>query len=100
MIPPAMVIAPMESPNAGAGGPAGMLVLGVLQAHGDAGPVPVGEGVVGAPVGVGTELALAGAPHVDDVRVGGPDCSTSTCSLVRTLGSLLVRKTSQVAASL
>ena len=47
--------------------------VGRLEAHGDAGAVPVGEGVVGALVGVGPALALARAPHVDDVRVVGAD---------------------------
>ena len=56
------------------GGRAGArVVVGLLDAHRDPGAVPVGEDVVGAPVGVRAPLALAGAAHVDDRRVVGPD---------------------------
>ena len=50
-----------------------VVLVGLLLAHGHPGPVPEGQGVIGALVGVGAPLALAGAPHVDDVRVVGPD---------------------------
>ncbi len=77
------------------------VVLRALGAHGDARAGPEGQRVVGALVGVGAALALAGAPHVDDVRVVRPGSRRRRCAASsRTLGSLLVRKTSQVAASL
>jgi hypothetical protein len=40
---------------------------------GDAGAGPERERVVGALVGFGAALALAGSPYVDDARVGGAD---------------------------
>ena len=49
------------------------VVLGPLGAGGHPGPGPERQGVVRALVGVGPPLALAGAPHVDDGRVVGPD---------------------------
>ncbi len=47
--------------------------IGRLHPHGDAGPEPERERVVGALVGVGATLALPRARHVDDVRVVRPD---------------------------
>ena len=49
------------------------VVLGALRAEGDARAGPERERVVRALVGVGPALALAGASHVDDVRVLGAD---------------------------
>ena len=73
MIPPAIVMAPIESPKPGAGGTGHEVVLGALGADRDAGAGPERQRVVGALVGVGATLALAGAAHVDDVRVVGAD---------------------------
>ena len=82
MIPPAMVIPPIESPNPGAGRDRHQVVLGSLGAGGDAGPRPEGERVVGPLVGVGPPLALPGAPHVDDVGVVRPDVLHAELELV------------------
>ena len=59
--------------EAGGGRHRDQVVLRALGADGDAGPGPERERVVGALVGVGSPLALAGAPHVDDGRVVGAD---------------------------
>ena len=73
-MPPAMVIAPIESPNAGAG-LADRLRRGRTASTESATPERAqnAEGVVAAGVGVGTAVAVAGAAHVDDVRVVRPD---------------------------
>src|SRR5581483_9905244 len=47
-------------------------VVVLLYTHRDARPQPVPELVVGTLVGVRSALALAGAAHVDDLRVRGP----------------------------
>ena len=51
----------------------GQLVLGTLGPDRDPRAGPEGQRVVRALVGIGTALALAGAAHVDDVGVVGPD---------------------------
>ena len=69
MIPPAIVIAPMESPKPGAGGLTHEVVLGAGGADGHAGAGPERERVVGALVGVGPARALAVPADVDDLLV-------------------------------
>ena len=73
MIPPAMVMAPMESPKPGPGGSGSRSESAGFAAERDAGPVPEGQRVVRALVGVRSPLALARAGDVDDARVVGPD---------------------------
>ena len=58
-------------------------------AHRPARAVPVGERVVGPPVGVGTVHALAGAPHVDDVGVVLTDLVDRDPQLLLHLGELV-----------
>ena len=50
-----------------------MVVVGALDAEGDAGATPERERVVGALVGVGPAGALARAPDIDDARIVRPD---------------------------
>ena len=57
----------------GAGRPRNGVVIGVLHAERDAGATPVGERIVGAAVGVGSALTVAGTPYVDDLGVVGSE---------------------------
>ena len=72
-MPPAMVMAPIESPNAGPGWLTGCGRSDGRDRVRDARTGPEPERVVAAGVGVGTAVAVARAAHVDDVRVVGPD---------------------------
>ena len=100
-MPPAMVMAPIESPNAGPGWPTRLAAgrTGVTEwRDARAGPEP--ERVVAAGVGVGTAVAVARPAHVDDVRVVGPDLRRPRSAAARGRPAiLLVRKTSEMAAS-
>jgi hypothetical protein len=60
---------------------------------------PERERVVRALVGVGPARALTRAPRVDDARVVRADVVDLDAQLPTTLGSLLMRNTSEVAAS-
>ena len=90
MIPPAIVMAPMESPKPGpGGGTVSVPYSGRVAPDDDTGPGPERQRVVGALVGVGTALALAGAADVDDLGLAARISSTPISELRADAGQLV-----------
>ena len=68
MMPPAIVMAPIESPNPGPGGPTMWPYSGRVRATSMPAASPERQAVVGSFVGVRAPFALTGTSHIDDVR--------------------------------
>ena len=98
MIPPAIVMAPIESPNPGAGGDGTRSYSGRMMPI----AIPARPRTPASRTSPGRRrdrARPARAADVDDVRVVGADLLDVDLQLGAQLGSLLVRKTSHVAAS-